>query len=137
MLFDLKDPMILFARVKGKNGRVRELSSILDFNSHYCWILRKDAVDIGYPEVINRPEDYESIAMQRTPHVISARGLEQGILAKLSEVSIGDLTARDVDALAFKLDIPLMLPIDIILGRTFLDNFKLTVDPKSRTLELQ
>ena len=129
--------MILFARVKGKNGKVRELSTLLDFNSHYSWMLRKDGVDLGYPEVINRPEDYESVAMRRTPHVLSGRGLEQGILAQLNEVSIGILTVKNVEAIALKLDIPLMLPIDLILGRNFLNNFKLVVDPIAGSLTLE
>jgi len=129
--------MILFARVKGKNGKVRELSTLLDFNSHYSWMLRKDGVDLGYPEVINRPEDYESVAMRRTPHVLSGRGLEQGILAQLNEVSIGMLTVKNVEAIALKLDIPLMLPIDLILGRNFLNNFKLVVDPIAGSLTLE
>jgi len=136
MIFKLKDPMILFARVRGKNGKIRELSTLLDFNAHYSWILRKDAVDLGYPQVINRPEDYESVAMQKTPHVLSGRGLEQGILAQLNEVSIGGITVKNVDAIALKLDIPLMLPIDLILGRNFLNNFKLNVDPAASTLAL-
>jgi hypothetical protein len=134
--FKLKDPMILFARIKGKNGKVRELSCILDFNAHYSWILRKDAVDLGYPEVINRPEDYEAVARNMTPHVLSGRGLELGILARLNEVSIGDLVAKNVDAIALKLDIPLMLPVDLILGRNFLDNFKMTVDARTSSLVL-
>ncbi len=136
MKFKLRDPMYVFARVKGKNGKVRELRCILDFNSHYSWILRKDAVDVGYPEVINRPEDYEALAMNRTPHVLSARGLELGILANLAEVSIGELKAQNVDAITLKLDIPLLLPLDLILGRTFLNNFKFSVDPKTETLEI-
>jgi len=137
MKFVLKDPMILFARVKGKNGKIRELSTLLDFNSHYSWMLRKDGVDLGYPEVINRPEDYESVAMRKTPHVLSGRGLEQGILAQLNEVTIGSLTARNVEAIALKLDIPLMLPIDLILGRNFLNNFRLVVDPIAGSLTLE
>lgn len=136
MKFKLKDPMIVSARVKGKNGRVRELSTLLDYNSHFCWILRKDGVDLGYPEVINRPEDYEAVAMNRTPHVISARGLELGILATLSEVALGDLVAKNVDAIALKLDMALMLPVDLILGRTFLNNFKMEIDPKEGYLSL-
>ena len=136
MKFKLTDPMYVFARVKGKNGKVRELRCTLDFNSHYSWILRKDAVDVGYPEVINRPEDYEALAMNRTPHVLSARGLELGILANLAEVSIGELKAQNVDAITLKLDIPLLLPLDLILGRTFLNNFKFSVDPKAETLEI-
>ena len=94
MKFVLKDPMIVFARVKGKNGRVRELSALLDLNSHFSWMLRKDAVDVGHPEAINRPEDYEAVAARRTPRVISSRGLELGILVPLEEVAIGNLVAK-------------------------------------------
>ncbi|MDG7001455.1 MAG: hypothetical protein JRN15_20350 [Nitrososphaerota archaeon] len=133
----LKDPMIVFARVKGKNGRVRELSALLDYNSHFSWMLRKDAVDVGYPEAINRPEDYEAVAARRTPHIISGRGLELGILVKIDEVSIGNLVAKNVDAITLKLDFPMMLPIDLILGRNFLENFTLTVNSKEGYLLLE
>ncbi|MCL4517647.1 MAG: hypothetical protein M1587_00445 [Thaumarchaeota archaeon] len=137
MKFALKDPMIIFARVKGKNGRVRELSGLLDFNSHFSWMLRKDAVDVGYPEAINRPEDYEAVAARRTPHLLSGRGLELGILVSLEEVSIGNLVAKNIEAVTLKMDFPMMLPLDLILGRNFLRNFTLTVDPKAGYLTLE
>lgn len=136
MKFALKDPMLIFARVKGQNGRVRELSALLDLNSHYSWMLRKDAVDVGYPEAINRPEDYEAVAARRTPHVISGRGLELGILVKLEEVSIGNLVAKKLDAITLKLDFPMMLPVDLILGRNFLENFTMMIDSKAGYLSL-
>jgi hypothetical protein len=136
MEFKLTDPMMLFAKVKGNNGKVRELSAILDFNWHYSWILVKEAVEIGHPEVLNRPEDYEAIAARRTPHVISQRGLELTIMTTLDEVTVGDLTAFKVDAIATKLDMPLMVPVDLVLGRTFLNNFTMTIDPKAGILSL-
>ena len=136
MKFILKDPMIVFARVKGRNGRVRELSALLDLNSHFSWMLRKDAVDIGNPEAINRPEDYELVAARRTPHVISSRGLELGILVSLEEVAIGNLSVKKIDAITLKMDLPMMLPVDLILGRNFLENFVVTIDSKAGYLSL-
>lgn len=136
MKFKIKDPMIITARVKGKYNRVRELTALLDINCHYSWILRTDAVQLGYAEVDNRPEDYRSLAMRNTPEIITLRGLELTILVSLNEVSIGNLSARNVDAFILGHPTPLQLPVDLILGRTFLNNFKLVFDGKAGNLYL-
>ncbi|MGI0092036.1 MAG: hypothetical protein ACREBS_10030 [Nitrososphaerales archaeon] len=136
MKFKIKDPMIMSARVKGKHNRVREISALLDFNCHHSWISRTDAVHLGYAEVDNRPEDYKSLAPKNTPEILTLRGLELGILVSLTEVSIGVLHAPYVDAFILALAPPLQLPVDLILGRSFLKNFKLVIDGKAGYLSL-
>jgi len=136
MKFKIKEPMIIFARVKGKYKRVRELTALVDYNCHFSWILRTDAVHLGYPEVDNRPEDYKSFSSAKTPEILTLRGLELGISVSLTEVSIGKLRAKNVETFILGHPTPLQFPVDLILGRTFLKNFKLVIDSKAGYLYL-
>jgi hypothetical protein len=124
------------SRIRGQSKRVLELSSALDFNYAYTLLSRIDALSLGYPEADNRPEDYEAIRADRVPSVLGLRGIEIGILVTLKEVSIGNLIAKDVDAVVLKIEAPRMFPVDVILGWSFLKNFKLTFDLKSGCLTL-
>jgi hypothetical protein len=136
MRFKLTDPMIIKARVKGKFDRTREISALLDFNTKYTWILRLDAIHLGYVEANNRPEDYKSIAPNTTPEILSLRGMELSIMIDLVEVSIGNLKSKNVKAFILPYNVPLNLPIDLVLGRSFLKDYKLTIDPKAGYLSL-
>lgn len=49
----------------------------------------------------------------------------------LSKVSLGSLVAENVDAVVLELAHPRFHTFEMILGRTFLKNFKLTVDMKN------
>jgi predicted aspartyl protease len=128
--------MMLMVRVKGRYNRVREVNALLDFNCHYSWMLRTDAVHLGYQEADNRPEDYKSLAPRSTPEVLTLRGLELGIMVTLTEVAIGTLKAKNVNAFILAHPTPLQLPVDLILGRTFLEKFKLVFDGKNGFLYL-
>ena len=136
MKFPLKEPMFVFARMKGPNGIVREVRSILDFNSPFCVILSKDGVTLGYPEAAMRPRDWPKSHPDKVPYLLDFRGIERTILVKLPEVSLGRLVARDVDAIVIELDLHRMLPIDLILGHSFLKNFKVTLDARKGFLSL-
>ncbi|MDG6901389.1 MAG: hypothetical protein JRM80_05450 [Nitrososphaerota archaeon] len=136
MRFPLKDPMLVYARVKGPNDKVREFSSVLDFNSPYCVIPPKHAVNLGCIEAAFRPRDWQKTHPNKVPYFLDLRGIERSILLKLPEVSIGRLTARNVQAIVLELEVPRAIPFDLILGRTFLDNFKLVLDGKSGFLSL-
>jgi hypothetical protein len=126
--FALKDPMYVFARVSGRNGAVRELRSILDFNSPYCVLLSKDGLCLGYQEAALRPRDWQKSHPEKSPEVLNFRGLERTIQVDLAEVALGKLVAKDVGAVVLELDLYRLLPFEMILGRTFLDNFVLTLD---------
>jgi len=134
--FALKDPMLVSARVEGMRGIVRELSSVLDFNSPYCTILNQDAIDIGYPEAGNKHSDEERARPDRVPRFTGMSGIQRGIKVKLHKVSVGGLVARNVDAVVLELEHPRFITFDFVLGRSFLKNFKLTVDGKKRILSL-
>jgi hypothetical protein len=129
--------MILVARVKGSNGRVRELSSAIDINHEYCSMYRKDAIDLGYQEDLNTSlDEITRTKKEAVLVVLSFRGLEIGTLLNLQEVAVGNLVAKNVETVALKMDIPFMTPVDMILGRSFLRNFRLSVDPKNNYFSL-
>ncbi len=136
MKLALKDPMVVFARAKGQNGAVREVRSVLDFNSPYCVIFSKDALRLGYPEAAMRPRDWQKTHPDKVPYVLDFRGIERTILVSLAEVSLGSLVATNVDAIVIESDLGRMLPVDLILGRSFLNSFKLTVDARKGYLSL-
>jgi hypothetical protein len=129
--------MVVYARVKGQNGKVRELSSVIDFNSPYCVVLvPRHAVNLGIIEAALRPRDLQKSHPNSVPYLLDLRGIERSILLKLPEVSLGKLVARSVDAVVLELGVPRMLPFDLVLGRSFLQNFKLTYDAKGGFLTL-
>lgn len=128
MKFVLKEPMLVSARVEGNKGTVRELSCVLDFNSPYCTILGVDAITLGFPHAANPPQDEERVRPGNVTRFTEMRGIERGIKVRLPKVSIGNLVARDVDAVVLELEHPRHITFDFVLGRTFLKNFKLTVD---------
>jgi hypothetical protein len=129
--------MILMSRVEGPDGVVtRELSTILDPNFAYSVIFSKDAIDLGYREAAFRPKEFEKTHPESVPWVLEFRGIERTVKVRLAKVSVGRLVARDVDALIMELDLARMIPVDLILGRTFLKNFKMTTDIKAGYLSL-
>lgn len=128
MRFPLKDPMLVSARLEGRMGSVREVSCVFDFNSPYCTILRGDAIDLGFANAANLPQDEERVRPANVIRFTEMRGIERGIKVRLPKVSIGRLVARDVDAVVLELEHPRHITFDFVLGRTFLKNFKLTVD---------
>ena len=137
MRFPLRYPMLVSTRIKGKNGRVRELSAVVDFNAPYCVVLAPDAVDLGYPEAANLHTSEMRIHPERVPWFTSMRGIDRGILVTLREVSLGSLTARDVDAAVLELEHPRFITFDMILGRTFLKDFRVAFDMKKGYLSVQ
>lgn len=136
MMIPLRDPILTFARVKGQNGYVRELRAILDFNSPFSVMLSRDGVSLGYAEAAFRARDWQKTHPSKVPYFLDFRGIERSILLEIAEVSLGELVARDVKTIVLELDLPRMVPIDLILGRSFLDNFKLTLDSERGYLSL-
>ena len=128
MRIPLENPTFVFARVKGRNGAFRDLRAVLDFNAPYCLLFSKDGLSLGYTEAVLRPRDWQKNNPQLAPVVLNFRGLERSILLGLEEVSLGSLVARNVGAVVLELELYRLLPMEMILGRSFLDNFILTVD---------
>ena len=132
-----KDPMIVMCRTWGKDGKTAEIGALLDFNYHYCCISRGAALALGFPEGASTPSNYAALRPDRVPTIIGFRGLETGILITLPRVSLGPLEARNVETIVFELDLPKFLPADMVLGNTFLKNFRLSIDYDKGYVSLQ
>lgn len=134
MKLTLRDSMTFFSRVKGRNGVVRELGSILDFNSEYCMILSRDALALGYNEAGIRSKQWQKVHPDMARYVLDFRGIERGVLLTLNEVSLGTMVAKDVETVLVDLDLPRAAPFDLVLGRSFLKHFRFEFDIKKGTL---
>jgi hypothetical protein len=135
--FRIGKPLTVICRLSGPSGFVRELQAAIDPNFEFCSLLRQDAAILGYPSVTYRPVDLRAIAgIQGTPGVVDSRGLEMGTKIKLKEVSVGRLKARDVETVVLYNEFPILYPVSAMLGRSFLANFKLTVDYKAGSFTL-
>ncbi|MDG6989123.1 MAG: hypothetical protein JRN21_07330 [Nitrososphaerota archaeon] len=136
LTFQVKDPMLVMCRVAGTGGRTRELSALVDFNSTHCLMFANDAVFLGYSDVANRAREWREVFPQKAPYLMSFRGVERGIMVRLKRVSIGHLAVEDVTAVSLEMEPSLLLPYDMVLGRSFLDKFKVTYDGKSKMLSI-
>lgn len=136
MKFPLKNPMIVVSRVTGQNGNVRELGSILDFNSEYCAIFARDAVALGYNEGAIPPKVWRKSHPEQVPFILNFRGMERATIFPMAEISLGEFNARDVETAIIEMEIPTAAPFDLILGRSFLKNFRIEVDVKQGYLSL-
>jgi hypothetical protein len=128
--------MILVCKITGANGNVRELGSILDFNSEYCAILARDAVALGYNEGAIPPSIWRKSHQAKVPYVLDFRGTERAIIFPLAQISLGQFAAKDVDTAIIEMDFPNAAPFDVILGRSFLKNFNVELDMKQGYLTL-
>jgi hypothetical protein len=131
-----REPMIVWCRLRGPKGAARELRALIDHNYHYCLILRQDAIDLGYPETSYRHGGWYEFRPDRAPLVVTFRGIERTILINLTEISVGKLRARNVPTVVLEYDVPPMAPVDVILGLTFLEKFRITIDPESGVMSL-
>ena len=128
MRFKTGKILTVVCRAKGPSGKVRELGAMIDPNYELCAMLRNDAAPLGYPSVTFRPEDWEALNSEEVASVQSFRGVELGTLIRLQELSVGRLRARDVQAIVLKAEFPMMMPVSMVIGQSFLKNFRLVVD---------
>ncbi|MDG6916972.1 MAG: hypothetical protein JRN17_03980 [Nitrososphaerota archaeon] len=136
LTFPVKDPMLVVCRIEGSNNHARELTALLDFNTTYTLMYAHDAIYLGYSDVANRAREWREIFPQKTPYVMSFRGIERGIMISLKRVSIGGLAAENVTTVSLEAEPSLLLPYDVVLGRSFLNNFKVTYDGKAKSLSI-
>jgi predicted aspartyl protease len=131
MKFKIKpgEPILVFMRVKGKNG-VRELRAIIDTGSQYSVISFQDARRLGYEAYFDIVSDPGG-----GTRTLTQAGIIEVDEISLEEVSIGELVAKDVKTLAF--DLPKFGRTEAILGLSFLKNFKTTIDFKQGFLTLE
>ena len=136
MKFNTNGPLVVFCRLKGPNGKVRESTALIAPSYEHCLVLRKDAAQLGYPSVTFRPEDWQDLSPSEVTYIISTKGIETGTLIDLKEVSVGPLKAEGVKAVVTKADLPHSVPVGMFLGRSFLSHFRLEVDPGGSTFSL-
>ena len=137
MKFDLNDPFFVMARVEGLNGKVRELRAILDINSHFSLIFPVHAKTLGYEEAMAPISSYGKVFPNRVALYLGLLAIERGILINLKKVSIGKLEAENVETVIPEIPPSMWLPFDLILGRSFLKNFRLTFDGRNKYLILK
>jgi|YelNatPaOPRAMG01_1025707.scaffolds.fasta_scaffold21997_5 hypothetical protein len=112
-----------FVRIHGKEG-VHELRAAIDTAASLCMVQKRDLIELGYhayfgPRVANIGEGAEVI----TPYYKI-----RAPLVRVKEIELGRLIAKDVPCLG--VDIFEDLGVDVILGRSFLENFDLEFDFK-------
>lgn len=130
--FKIGKPLQVFCRLSGPADCVREVNMAVDPNYEFCCLTKQDAALIGYPSVTQKPTELVSIqGAEVVPTIIDMRGMELGTKIILKRMSVGSLDAYDVEAVVLKMELPTMFPVGGVLGRSFLQKFKLTVDYKS------
>ena len=122
-------PITLFVRVKGSRG-VRELRAVLDTGSSLCTVPVTDAREIGYAAF------YDPIANKgEGTYTITQTGIMDLEELVIDEMAVADLSAKAVPAIACNL--PRMGGIDMILGLSFLNRFKITIDYEEGWLTME
>ena len=124
-----ENPITFFVRVKGPRG-IRELRAVLSTGSSLCTIPSTDAREIGYEAFYDPLMDSGDGI-----YTISQTGIMDlgGIM--LEEVVVAGLSAANVPAVACQL--PRLGGIDMILGLSFLNRFKTTLDYESGWLTIE
>ena len=115
-------PILLYVTIAGDRG-TREVLSVLDTGADFVLIPTEDALRLGY-DVANAP---------RIP-LATANGVIEAPKVVLSEVSIGDLRAENVDAICY--DMP-GAHVSALLGLSLLRRFRITLDFPRLTLEIR
>lgn len=136
MKFKGSGPLMVFCRLKGPGGRVREVPAILAPSYKYCLVLKNDAMQLGYSSVTFRQEDWADVSPKDVLYITSTKGIELATRVNIREISVGPLRAENVDAVVTKAEFPMLVPVGAFLGQSFLNHFKLEVDPASSTFTL-
>ena len=113
-------PILFFIHIKGPKGS-REMRAVLDTGSQCSVISVQDARLLGYDAFLDR----ESFPGVGTVAVSQLQSIETDDIV-LQEVSVGDLVAHDVRCLPYALN--WVGGLDVILGLSFLQHFKTTID---------
>lgn len=113
-------PIMLFMRIKGRKG-IREYQAVLDTGSVYSIIPLQDARDLGYDAYCDPASDPGLGTL-----AVTKSGIIEADEIELEEVSVADLVARNVKTLAYNL--PKTGKVEAVLGLSFLNNFKTTID---------
>ncbi|MDG6901426.1 MAG: hypothetical protein JRM80_05635 [Nitrososphaerota archaeon] len=114
---------VVFARLRGRNGCVREYSALLSPGTEYSLVPKVDAYRLGYPEAARDDPVTEPPNLFRG---VTFDGYWEGMLISLKEVTIGGASQSDVDFIAY--DVPQMAGFDVVLGKSFLARSGVVID---------
>jgi len=112
-------PIMLFVRIKGPKGS-REYRAVLDTGSQYCVIPLQDARDLGYDTYVHPDDPGDGVK------AVTKSDMAEYNFAELEEISVADVSAANVKALAYYL--PKASRVEATLGLSFLENFRTTID---------
>lgn len=127
-----RDFPTIFARLKGRNGVVREYNAIIVPTTEYSILPMVDAFALGFPEAGGA----DSRALSpNIVHFASYSGYGRGIMIKMPEVEIAGTSFKDVGFVS--LDILQSTGFDVVLGKNLFQNIKLTLDYVTHQMTLQ
>ena len=127
-----RDFPTIFARLKGRNGVLREYNAMVVPTTEYCILPMVDAFALGFPEAGGA----DARVLSPNPvHFASYSGYGRGIMIKMPEVGIAGTSFKDVEFVA--LDILQSTGFDVILGKNLLHNMKLELDYVTHQMTLQ
>ena len=120
------------ARVKGRNGKVREYSALVVPTSEFCILPTVDAYSLGYPEVIS---NNSRIPPKNSMVLATYSGYTRGLPIRIPQVDIGSISSKDVEFLV--IDLPQVIGFDMVLGQSLLRCMRVEMDFSSRTLKIE
>lgn len=120
----MKLPIVVRIRVEGPRGS-REIDAVLDTGAGLTCISWDTTRDIGYDPAI----------AEKRLSIVTANGVIEAPVIKIKSISIGELEARDVDAICH--NIPEISAVNGLLGLSFLRNFSLHVDFKLGKMRIE
>ena len=128
----LKTPITLFVKIKGERGE-RELQAILDTHATHMTIPYQHAVQLGYNPLFDPISPMIKDGRETTVSTIAGDLIVSTIT--LQKVEIGDLVAEEVEAIVW--DTHQDFGVEMVLGISFLKNFKTTLDYEKGILRIE
>jgi hypothetical protein len=124
----------VFVRLKGRNGNVREYPAVLSPAFEFCAIPKVDAFALGYQEAAVANGAY-SEHFPNAVHYVNSGSYGMGALIRMDQVDIGAMSLRNVEFLTY--DILQATGVDVVLGRSLLQEMRLEVDFVSSEFKLE
>jgi predicted aspartyl protease len=120
----------VYVKVTGLNGKKVELKAVVSTAATECIVPTKEAMMLGY----RFNYDLQDRSSEGTRRVVTAGYLVDMAPIVLKEVTLGDLSATDVEAFAY--DVPDNAGVDFVLGASFLKHFNLAFNYKDGYFEI-
>lgn len=131
----LRGEPFVFARVHGANGRTRELRAVVSSGAMYCSIPLMDAYHLGYLRNLVISSVTGEVESDRSQMVSTMSGVMSVPVVTIERISLGKLEARNVETIVVHPPEP--AAAEMVLGMTFLRNFRLEYDPEQMEFALE